>query len=92
MLKPSICFAGTRIWCSPRWEIRVFCRRLPQGRVKPALALSLHTTDAALRAPRGCCPQAPRVTPEELVEQGEVYARATGYPISKSMDPAGAWI
>ena len=57
---------------------RVF-ERLPQGRVKPALALSLHTTDAALRA--RLLPKAPRVTPEELVEQGEVYARATGYPI-----------
>jgi len=57
---------------------RVF-ERLPQGRVKPALALSLHTTDAELRA--RLLPKAPRIDPEELVELGESYARATGYPI-----------
>ena len=49
------------------------------GRVKPALALSLHTTKAALRAE--LLPRAPRIAPDELVEQGERYARATGYPI-----------
>ncbi len=53
--------------------------RLPQGRVKPALALSLHSTKAALRAE--LLPRAPRYEPAELVEQGERYARATGYPI-----------
>ena len=57
---------------------RVF-ERLPQGPVKPALALSLHTTKAALRAQ--LLPRAPRMDPAELVEQGERYARATGYPI-----------
>ncbi|NMF90287.1 RNA methyltransferase [Aromatoleum petrolei] len=57
---------------------RVF-ERLPQGRVKPALALSLHTTRAELR--EQLLPRAPRITPEELVERGEDYARATGYPI-----------
>ena len=57
---------------------RVF-ERLPQGRVKPALALSLHTTDPALRAQ--LLPKAPRIAPETLVEEGERYARATGYPI-----------
>ncbi|MES2481925.1 MAG: RNA methyltransferase [Pseudomonadota bacterium] len=57
---------------------RVF-ERLPRGRVKPALALSLHTTRAELRA--RLLPRAPRMSPEELVEQGECYARATGYPI-----------
>ena len=57
---------------------RVF-ERLPQGRVKPALALSLHTTDGALRA--RLLPKAPRIAPETLVEEGECYARATGYPI-----------
>ena len=57
---------------------RVF-ERLPQGRVKPALALSLHTTRAELRAQ--LLPRAPRISPEELVEAGEHYARATGYPI-----------
>src|SRR2546425_6202086 len=53
--------------------------RLLQGTVKPALALSLHTTDAALRA--RLLPRAPRIDPAELVELGEAYARRTGYPI-----------
>jgi 23S rRNA (adenine2503-C2)-methyltransferase len=57
---------------------RVF-ERLPQGQVKPALALSLHTTDAALR--ERLLPKAPRIAPEELVELAEIYARSTGYPI-----------
>jgi len=57
---------------------RVF-ERLPQGPVKPALALSLHTTDAALR--EQLLPRAPRIAPEELVALGEDYARRTGYPI-----------
>src|SRR5574337_339861 len=57
---------------------RVF-ERLPLGPVKPALALSLHTTDPELRAE--LLPRAPRLDPAELVELGEVYARATAYPI-----------
>lgn len=57
---------------------RVF-ERLPQGEVKPALALSLHTTRADLR--EHLLPRAPRIDPEELVELGEKYARDTGYPI-----------
>ena len=57
---------------------RVF-ERLPQQRVKPALALSLHTTKAALR--EQLLPRAPRFDPAELVAAGEAYARATGYPI-----------
>jgi 23S rRNA (adenine2503-C2)-methyltransferase len=57
---------------------RVF-ERLPLGTVKPALALSLHTTDADLRA--RLLPRAPRIAPAELVELGERYARTTGYPI-----------
>ena len=57
---------------------RVF-ERLPQGRVKPALALSLHSTQASRRAE--LLPRAPRIEPEELVALGEAYARATGYPI-----------
>ena len=60
---------------------RVFERlaSLGPGRVKPALALSLHTTKPALRSE--LLPRAPRIGPAELVEQGERYARATGYPI-----------
>jgi 23S rRNA (adenine2503-C2)-methyltransferase len=47
--------------------------------VRPALALSLHTTDARLRAE--LLPHAPRIPVEELVEHAEAYARATGYPV-----------
>lgn len=57
---------------------RVF-ERLPQMRVKPALALSLHTTNADLRTQ--LLPRAPRFDPAELVELAEAYARATHYPI-----------
>jgi len=57
---------------------RVF-DRLPHARVKPALAISLHTTKADLR--RRLLPKAPRIDPAELVERGEAYARLTGYPI-----------
>jgi 23S rRNA (adenine2503-C2)-methyltransferase len=53
--------------------------RLPQGRVKPALALSLHTTKPDLRAQ--LLPRAPRIDPAALVDMGEHYARTTGYPI-----------
>src|SRR5262249_53718764 len=57
---------------------RVF-ERLPRERVKPALALSLHTTKAQLR--EQLLPRAPRMTPEALVEAADAYARATGYPV-----------
>lgn len=57
---------------------RVF-ERLPAGPVKPALALSLHTTRADLRTE--LLPKAPPLEPAHLVELGEQYARATGYPI-----------
>jgi 23S rRNA (adenine2503-C2)-methyltransferase len=57
---------------------RVF-ERLLQGRVKPALALSLHSSKAELR--RELLPRATAMSPEELAEAGERYARATGYPI-----------
>jgi 23S rRNA (adenine2503-C2)-methyltransferase len=53
--------------------------RLPRGRVKPALALSLHSTRAALRA--RLLPRAPAIAPDELVALGDAYARATGYPM-----------
>ena len=59
-------------------DLRAF-ERLAAGPVKPALALSLHTTKPALR--RELVPRAPRLTPRELVEAGERYARETGYPI-----------
>jgi len=59
-------------------DLRVF-ECLPQEKVKPALALSLHTTDATLRA--RLLPRAPQIAIEELVERAEVYARATSYPV-----------
>jgi 23S rRNA (adenine2503-C2)-methyltransferase len=52
--------------------------RLPQGAVKPALALSLHTTKPDLRAK--LLPRAPRIDPAELVELAQAYSRATSYP------------
>ncbi len=59
-------------------DLRVF-ERLAHGRVKPALALSLHTSKSALR--ETLLPRAPRITPRELVTLGEAYARLSGYPI-----------
>jgi 23S rRNA (adenine2503-C2)-methyltransferase len=47
-------------------------------RVKPALALSLHTTKPALR--EQLLPRAPRLSPAELVAAADDYARASGYP------------
>ncbi|WP_207882886.1 RNA methyltransferase [Pseudomonas sp. 30_B] len=57
---------------------RVF-ERLPQQRIKPALALSLHSSKAELR--ERLLPRAPKLSPDELVELGETYARQVGYPI-----------
>ncbi|QLF91799.1 RNA methyltransferase [Pseudomonas sp. ABC1] len=59
-------------------DMRVF-ERLPQQRVKPALALSLHSTNGALR--ERLLPKAPRISPQALVEHAEVYARDGNYPI-----------
>ena len=59
-------------------DLRVF-DALPKQRVKPALALSLHTTKQELR--EHLLPRAPKISPDQLVELGEQYARSTGYPI-----------
>jgi 23S rRNA (adenine2503-C2)-methyltransferase len=59
-------------------DLRVF-ERLPLEKVRPALALSLHSTDVDLRA--RLLPNAPRIPIEELVERAEIYARATSYPV-----------
>ena len=67
-----------RLVISTVGDRRLF-ERLPQGRVKPALALSLHSTDAALRA--RLLPRAPAIAPAELVALGDAYARASGYPM-----------
>ena len=53
--------------------------RLLAGTVKPALALSLHTTKPDLR--EQLLPRAPRFDPADLVARAEAYARATGYPV-----------
>ncbi|MCB1886583.1 MAG: RNA methyltransferase [Rhodocyclaceae bacterium] len=59
-------------------DARVF-ERLREGPVRPALALSLHTTRHALR--RTLLPNAPDIPPEELIALAEAYARDTGYPV-----------
>jgi len=59
-------------------DLRVF-ERLPLQAVKPALALSLHTTKAELR--EHLLPKAAKIAPAELMELGEIYARKVGYPI-----------
>ena len=57
---------------------RVFTR-LAARVVRPALALSLHSTDGALR--RHLLPRAPRIEPREVVERALDYARASGHPL-----------
>lgn len=57
---------------------RVF-ERLGQREVKPALALSLHSTCPLKR--RELLPNAAPLSPQELVELGEAYARRVDYPI-----------
>ena len=59
-------------------DARAF-EQLPRGRVKPALALSLHSTKTALR--ERLLPRAPRLAPDELVARADAYARLTGYPV-----------
>ena len=59
-------------------DLRVF-ERLPQERVVPALAISLHSTDAERRAQ--LLPKASRISPVDLVEMAEIFARQSGYPI-----------
>ncbi len=56
---------------------RLFAR-LSARDVKPAIALSLHTTNAARR--RDLLPRAPAVDPSELVALAEEYALASGIP------------
>jgi len=59
-------------------DARVF-ERLPQGPVRPALALSLHSCFDERR--RQLLPKAPPLSVAELVAAAEVYARSTGYPV-----------
>ena len=71
-------FAHKQLVFSTVGDERAFAA-LNEAEVKPALALSLHTTDAAKRA--DLLPRAPRITPEDLVDAADAYARASGYPI-----------
>jgi 23S rRNA (adenine2503-C2)-methyltransferase len=59
-------------------EPRVFDRLLAHP-VRPALALSLHTLDAALRTE--LLPHAPRIAPRSLLESALGYADRTTYPL-----------
>ncbi len=52
--------------------------RLPAGRVKPALAVSLHSSDSQLRA--RLLPKAPPMEPDKLVQAAQAYALLSGYP------------
>jgi 23S rRNA (adenine2503-C2)-methyltransferase len=70
-------FAQKNLVFSTVGDRRVF-ERLPRGTVRPALALSLHTTKPALRAE--LLPRAPRIEPAELVALADAYSRATKYP------------
>jgi 23S rRNA (adenine2503-C2)-methyltransferase len=56
--KPSSCWArpatsATRTWCSPPWATRACSSACRKARVKPALALSLHSMQG--RAARASC-------------------------------------
>ena len=51
---------------------------MPTWSVKPAFALSLHTTDNTLR--EKLLTKAPRIPVEELIEKTVTYAKATKYP------------
>ncbi len=59
-------------------DMRVF-DRLAAQRVKPALALSLHTTKADLR--EYLLPKAPKISPQKLMELAESYARLVHHPV-----------
>jgi len=59
-------------------EPRVFAH-LAANEVQPALALSLHTTDAEVRA--SLLPRAPRIDPRELFESAVEYAETTRHPL-----------
>ncbi len=78
LLGTAGCLGHKNLVFSTVGDLRVF-ERLPQQRVIPALAISLHSTRAELRAE--LLPRAPRIDPAELVGLAEDYARRTGYPI-----------
>jgi 23S rRNA (adenine2503-C2)-methyltransferase len=71
-------FAHKNLVFSTVGDANVF-ERLAQHEVKPALALSLHTTHAKLR--EELLPRAPKIEPAELVQLADDYARRVGHPI-----------
>lgn len=71
-------FAHKNLVFSSVGDRRIF-ERLPQGLVKPALALSLHSTKTELR--QQLLPKAQLIDPAELMALGEEYAQKTGHPI-----------
>ena len=71
-------FAHKQLVFSTVGDERAFAA-LHAAEVKPALALSLHTSDAAKRA--DLLPRAPRLSPDALVEAADAYGRASGYPV-----------
>jgi 23S rRNA (adenine2503-C2)-methyltransferase len=71
-------FAHKSLVFSTVGDPRLF-ERLLANPVKPALAISLHTTKADLRAQ--LVPRGPRFDPAELVQLADDYARAVGHPI-----------
>ena len=71
-------FAHKQLVFSTVGDERAFAA-LQAAEVRPALALSLHTTDAAKR--ERLLPRAPRLSPAQLVDAAEAYARASGYPV-----------
>jgi 23S rRNA (adenine2503-C2)-methyltransferase len=70
--------ARERLVFSTVGDRRAF-ERLASGRPRPSLALSLHTTRAALR--ERLLPRAPRIAPDELVALADACARASGFPL-----------
>lgn len=70
--------AHKRMVFSTVGERRLF-ERLRAARVRPALALSLHTADDDQRAE--LLPRAPRVPVRELVELADAYARSVTWPV-----------
>lgn len=71
-------FAHKNLVFSTIGDAKIF-DRLAAHDVKPALALSLHTTNAKLR--EELLPHAPKIAPEELVRLADDYAHRTGHPI-----------
>lgn len=71
-------FAHKQLVFSTVGDARAF-ERLNAAAVKPALALSLHSTRPELR--RELLPRAPALDPAWLVEQADAYGRASGYPV-----------